>query len=66
MSKILAEFKYIFYFYSLFIFLMLTIGMHNNKEPHLRMKTVHQERYTCTCIFNEIQNLVGKFAELIS
>lgn len=45
---------------------MLTIGMHNNKEPYLRMKTVHRECYACTCIFNEIQNLAGKFAELIS
>lgn len=50
----------------MFMFLMLTVSMYNNKEPHLRMKTVHRERYTCTCIFNEIQNLVGKFAELIS
>lgn len=48
------------------MFLMLTVSMYNNKEPFLRMKTVHRERYTCTCIFNEIQNLVGKFAELIS
>lgn len=50
----------------MFIFLVFTIAMYDNKEPNLRMKTVNRECYACMSIFNEIQNLVGKFAELIS